>query len=85
MSVAIKNSHIFVNSYGLVFPCCWHAAMYDDEFGTEDMVAPLVNFIKSFGENNISLQHKSIKQIIDGEIEKSTFENTIYIFNLNKS
>ena len=74
--VAIKSSHIFVNSYGLVFPCCWHAAMYDDEFGTEDMVGPLVNFIKSFGENNISLQHKSIKQIIDGEIYTTGYLDT---------
>ena len=74
--IAIKNSHIFVNSYGLVFPCCWHAAMYDDEFGSEDMVGPIVDFIKSFGENNISLKHKSVKEIIDGEIYTTGYLDT---------
>jgi len=74
--LAIKNSHIFVNSYGLVFPCCWHAALYDDEFGDRDTVAPLINFIKSFGEDTISLKHKSIKEIIDGEIYTSGYLET---------
>ena len=74
--LAIKNSHIFVNSYGLVFPCCWHAALYDDEFGDRDTVAPLINFIKSFGEYTISLKHKSIKEIIDGEIYTSGYLET---------
>jgi len=74
--LAIKNSHIFVNSYGLVFPCCWHAALYDDEFGDIDTVAPLINFIKSFGEDTISLKHKSIKEIIDGEIYTSGYLET---------
>ena len=74
--LAIKNSHIFVNSYGLVFPCCWHASLYDDEFGDIDTVAPLINFIKSFGEDTISLKHKSIKEIIDGEIYTSGYLET---------
>ena len=74
--IAIKNSHIFVNSYGLVFPCCWHAALYDSEFAPGDEVAPLIEFIKSFGENNISLNHKSIKEIIDGEIYTTGYLET---------
>jgi sulfatase maturation enzyme AslB (radical SAM superfamily) len=74
--LAIKSSHIFVNSYGLVFPCCWHGALYDDEFGDRDTIAPLVNFIKSFGEDTISLKHKSIKEIIDGEIYTSGYLET---------
>ena len=74
---AIKNSHIFVNSYGLVFPCCWHAKQYDDEFNNDwETIAPLVNFIKSFGEDTISLKHKSIKEIIDGEIYTSGYLET---------
>jgi len=74
---AIKNSYIFVNSYGLVFPCCWHAKQYDDEFnGDWETIAPLVNFIKSFGEDAISLKHKSIKEIIDGEIYTSGYLET---------
>ena len=75
--LAIKNSHIFVNSYGLVFPCCWHAKQYDDEFNNDwETIAPLVNFIKSFGEDTISLKHKSIKEIIDGEIYTSGYLET---------
>jgi len=74
--LAIKNSQIFVNSYGLVFPCCWHGAQYDDEFGDRDTIAPLVNFIKSFGEDTISLNHKSMKEIIDGEIYTSGYLET---------
>ena len=74
--IAMKQSHIFVNSYGLVFPCCWHGSLYDDEFGSSDDVAPLVEFIKSFGENNISLNHRSIKEIIDGEIYTTGYLET---------
>jgi len=76
---AIESTHIFVNSYGLVFPCCYHASQYDDEFAGGDMVLPLRKFIHSFGDNAISLEHHTMKEIIDSEIYTTgymeTFEN----------
>ena len=68
---AMANKKIFVNSYGLVFPCCYTSAIYDDEFGGGDMVVPLRTFINTYGKENISLKHNSLKDVIDGDIYTS--------------
>jgi len=65
---AMAESKIFINSYGLVFPCCYIASIYDDEFGAGDMVVPVREFINKYKEESISLQHTSLKDIIDGDI-----------------
>ena len=65
---AIKDNKIFINSNGLVFPCCYTASIYDDTYGDNNMVAPVRDFINSYGEETISLKHNSLEDIINGEI-----------------
>lgn len=65
---AIAHKKIFVNSYGMVFPCCYLASIYDDQYGQGDTVAALLAFINRYGKDSISLQHTSLKDIIGGEM-----------------
>jgi hypothetical protein len=64
---AIDKSHVFINSEGYVFPCCWTAGMYQEP-GSYDLSLPLKKFINDYGKENISLKHYSLKNIIDGDM-----------------
>ena len=73
---AIATKKIFVNSYGLVFPCCYLASIYDDDYSQGDTVVPLKAFIDKYGEESISLQHNPLKDIIDSEIYTTGYIET---------
>ena len=62
--VVIEPKSFFVSSEGLVFPCCFTASKYY-AYDNEE-VAQLKKFINDYGKENISLRHKSLKEIIDG-------------------
>ncbi len=62
--VSGPRKSFFVTSEGLVFPCCFTASKYY-AYDNEE-VAQLKNFIDSYGKKNISLEHNSLEDIING-------------------
>ena len=62
----ISASRIFISSEGLVFPCCYTGGKYYEP--DNEVSAPLKVFINSYGKENISLTHTTLKNIIDGEL-----------------
>jgi MoaA/NifB/PqqE/SkfB family radical SAM enzyme len=63
---AITASRIFISSEGLVFPCCYTGGKYYEPDNKVSL--PLKIFIDSYGKENISLGHNTLKDIIDGEL-----------------
>jgi len=62
--MVLKHNSFFVTSEGLVFPCCFTASKYYANDNEE--VVQLKNFIDSYGKKNISLEHNSLEDIING-------------------
>jgi MoaA/NifB/PqqE/SkfB family radical SAM enzyme len=63
---ALSASRIFISSEGLVFPCCYTGGKYYEP--DNEVSLPLKIFIDSYGKENISLRHNTLKDIIDGEL-----------------
>jgi MoaA/NifB/PqqE/SkfB family radical SAM enzyme len=63
---AIDKKHLFINSKGYVFPCCWTASMYEQP--DSDLSLPLKNFVNNYGKEKISLHHTALKDIVDGDM-----------------
>ena len=50
----------------MVFPCCYTGGKYYEP--DNEVSLPLKIFIDSYGKENISLRHNTLKDIIDGEL-----------------
>lgn len=72
--MVIKPKSVFVSSEGLVFPCCFTASKYYAIDNEE--TAQLKKFINDYGRDNISMHHRTLKEIIDGPMfQKHWVEN----------
>ena len=67
------NKEIYVDAAGLVHPCCYVGTRYNANV-TMMPDYQLKTEIRKFGVNNISLKHKSLKEIIDSGYLHDTFE-----------
>ena len=65
--MVIKPKSVFIGHDGLVFPCCFTASKYYGNPNAHE-ISQLQDFINSYGKRNISLEYKSLKDIIDGEM-----------------